>query len=346
MARKIPATIVTGFLGAGKTSLIRSLIEQAGTRRLAFIINEFGDLGIDRAIVEGCGLADCDEGDIVELANGCICCTVADDFLPTLSALIDRADPPEHIIIETSGLALPKPLVQAFNWPGVKTRVTVDGVIAVVDGPAVAAGLFVEDPARLAAQADADPSLAHDDPLAEVFSDQLACADLVVVNKRDRVADPAALAAELRAQLRPGVKLVVAEHGRVPPDILLGLAAASEDDLAVRPSVHDGLGEHDHDDFHSFVLRFGVLASPDRLIAALGEIVAGHGVLRIKGFLAVAGAPLRCVVQGVGDRCERYFDRPWKAGEPAGSALVVIGFKGLDEAAIRAALAPVVAQAA
>jgi cobalamin biosynthesis protein CobW len=345
MARKIPATIVTGFLGAGKTSLIRSLIEQAGSRRLAFIINEFGDLGIDRAIVEGCGIAGCDESTIVELANGCICCTVADDFLPTLSSLIDRADPPEHIIIETSGLALPKPLVQAFNWPSVKTRVTVDGVIAVVDGPAVAAGRFVDDPARLAAQAAADPSLDHDDPLAEVFSDQLACADLVVINKRDQLADSAGLAADLRARLRPGVKLVEAEHGRVPPSILLGLAAAAEEDLAVRPSIHDGLGAHDHDDFHSFVLRFGMLASPDGLVAKLIEIVAAHDVLRIKGFLAVAGAPLRCVVQGVGDRFERYFDRPWKTGEVKGSALVVIGFKGLDEAAIRGTLAPYLAPA-
>jgi cobalamin biosynthesis protein CobW len=342
MARKIPATIVTGFLGAGKTSLIRSLIEQAGPRKLAFIINEFGDLGIDRAIVEGCGMAGCDEDDIVELANGCICCTVADDFLPTLSALIDRDDPPEHIIIETSGLALPKPLVQAFNWPTVKTRVTVDGVIAVVDGPAVAAGRFVDDPTKLAAQAAADPSLDHDNPLEEVFTDQLACADLVIVNKRDQLQDPDALAADLRKALRPGVKLVAAEHGRVPPSVLLGLDAAAEDDLAVRPSIHDGLGEHDHDDFQSFVMTFGQLPSSDALIAKLGEIVATYDVLRVKGFVGIAGAALRCVVQGVGDRFERYFDRPWKPGEARTSALVVIGLKGLDEAGIRAALASVV----
>jgi cobalamin biosynthesis protein CobW len=346
MARKIPATIVTGFLGAGKTSLIRSLIAQAGARKLAFVINEFGDLGIDRELIRGCGLAECDEGSIVELANGCICCTVADDFLPTLAALLDRPEPPEHIIIETSGLALPKPLVQAFNWPSVKTRVTVDGVIAVVDGPAVASGRFAEDPARLAAQAEADPSLAHDDPLAEVFSDQLACADLVVLNKRDRMDNPAALAADLRARLRPGVKLVEAEHGSVPPAVLLGLAAAAESDLAARPSLHDNEATHDHDDFASFVLRFGAVAAPDRLVAALSDIVATHEVLRVKGFLAVPGSALRCVVQGVGDRFERYFDRPWNDGEARASALVVIGLKSIDEAAIRTALAPYLAPAA
>src|SRR5437763_5334531 len=183
--QRIPATIVTGFLGAGKTSLVRHLLANAGGHRLAIIVNEFGELGIDRELLLGCGLASCAEDDIVELANGCICCTVADDFLPTLERLLERPEPPEHIVIETSGLALPKPLVQAFNWPEVKSRVSVDGVIAVIDGPAVASGRFVEDPTRLAAQADADPSLAHDDPLAEVFSDQLACADLVVLNKCD-----------------------------------------------------------------------------------------------------------------------------------------------------------------
>src|SRR5881394_3082448 len=189
MARKIPATVITGFLGAGKTSLIRRLIEQANGRRLGFIINEFGDLGIDRSLIEGCGLEGCDADAIKELANGCICCTVADDFLPTMEALLDRPSPPEHIIIETSGLALPKPLVQAFNWPTMKARVTVDGVVAVVDGAAVAAGRFADDPVAIAAQRAADPSLDHDNPLAEVFDDQLACADLVVVNKLDLVAD-------------------------------------------------------------------------------------------------------------------------------------------------------------
>ena len=145
LAPKIPATVITGFLGAGKTTLIRHLIQNAGGKRFAFVINEFGDLGVDREVIRGCGYEDCKDEDIVELANGCICCTVADDFLPTIQALLDRADPPDHIIIETSGLALPKPLIKAFAWPEVKTRVTVDGVIAVIDGRALADGRLVAD---------------------------------------------------------------------------------------------------------------------------------------------------------------------------------------------------------
>src|SRR5229473_1700482 len=203
--KKIPATIVTGFLGAGKTSLVRHLIAQADGRRLAFVINEFGELGIDRELLLGCGIASCRAEDVVELANGCICCTVADDFLPTLQGLLDRAEPPDHIVIETSGLALPQPLVQAFNWPEVRSRVSVDGVIVVIDAAAVAAGRYADDPA---AQRAADQALGHDNPLEEVFGDQLACADLVILNKSDLL-DPLARATTrngLAARLRPAVK--------------------------------------------------------------------------------------------------------------------------------------------
>ncbi|MDP9096779.1 MAG: cobalamin biosynthesis protein CobW, partial [Pseudomonadota bacterium] len=186
---KIPATIVTGFLGAGKTTLVRQLLMNAGGRRIAVIVNEFGELGIDGEVLRACGIEGCDDEDIVELSNGCLCCTVAEDFIPTMQALLDRPNPPEHIVIETSGLALPKPLLKAFNWPGISSRVTVDGVIALVDAPAVAAGRFADDPAEVARQRAADPSLDHDNPLAEVFEDQLGAADLVVLNKANLLSE-------------------------------------------------------------------------------------------------------------------------------------------------------------
>lgn len=338
MSAKIPATIITGFLGAGKTSLIRHLIEQAQGRRLAFIINEFGDLGIDRGIIQGCGISDCDEDSIRELANGCLCCTVADDFLPTMESLIDRPNPPDHIIIETSGLALPKPLVTAFNWPTMKARVTVDGVITVIDGPAVADGRFADDPEEVARQRAADPSLDHENPLAEVFVDQLVCADLVVINKTDLLTGDAAsrVSGTLLAHMRPGVKAISASHGKLPIAVMLGLGAAAEDDLAQRASVHDAEEEHDHDDFESFVLPFGWVSDPDPLLARLSMVADVHDILRIKGFLAIKGAERRCVVQGVGGRFDRYFDRAWETGETPSSALVIIGKKGLDRAAISA----------
>src|SRR3954451_9893994 len=304
--RRIPATIVTGFLGAGKTSLVRHLLANAAGHRLAVIVNEFGELGIDRELLLGCGDTTCTEDDIVELANGCLCCTVADDFLPTLTWLIDRAEPPGHIVIETSGLALPKPLVQAFAWPEIRTRTTVDGVIAVIDAAAVASGRFADDPAAVARQRAADPAIDHDNPLEEVFTDQLACADLVILNKTDLL-DPdrlTELRRDLTARLRPGVKLVISEQGRVAPAVALGLAAAAEDDLAARPSLHELEGEHDHDDFQSFVVETGSLAVPDRLRPGLTAVIRAHDVLRVKGFLAVPNAGRRLVVQAVGDRVQ------------------------------------------
>ncbi len=339
-AGKIPTTVITGFLGAGKTSLIRHLLETANGRRLALIINEFGELGVDGEILESCGNDACTEDDIIELANGCICCTVADDFIPTMEALLARPEPPDHIVIETSGLALPKPLLQAFNWPEIRTRVTVDGVIAVIDAAAVEDGRFADDPDAVAAQRRADESLDHDNPLEEVYEDQLACADLVVLNKTDLLSAEALARTtrELGDRLRPQVKMVRAAHGAIDADILLGLGAAAEDDLAARPSHHDGEEEHEHDDFESFTVEIGEIASPEALAALLAPVIAAHDILRIKGFVAVAGRDMRLLVQTVGGRIQHYFDRDWRQGEARRGRLVVIGQSGLDRVAIATAI--------
>ena len=337
---KLPTTVITGFLGAGKTSMIRHLLETANGKRLALIINEFGDLGVDGEILKSCGIEGCAEDDVVELANGCICCTVADDFVPAMEALLNRDPPPDHIVIETSGLALPKPLIKAFNWPEIRTRVTVDGVVAVIDAEAVAAGRFAPDPIAVAAERRADASLDHDSPLEELFEDQLACADLVVLNKTDLL-DEAALGAvggELDAMLRPGVKLLRASRGNIDAGVLLGLGAAAEGDLDARPSHHDSAEDHDHDDFESFDVALGEVADPRALMARLKAAVAAHDVLRIKGFVAVAGKDMRLVVQGVGPRFSHYYDRDWGPAETRASRLVVIGESGLDRAAIAAAI--------
>jgi len=343
---KIPVTVLTGFLGAGKTSTIRHLLETANGKRLALIINEFGDLGVDGDIIKGCGIEGCAEEDILELANGCICCTVADDFLPTIEAILARPNPPDHIVIETSGLALPKPLVKAFNWPEVRTKVTVDGVIALVDGRAVADGLFAENPEALEAQRRDDPSLDHESPLEELFEEQLACADMVMVNKADLLDASARddVMGGIKSSLRPGVRLLEARHGRIDASILLGLNAAAESDLAARHSHHDGEGEdgdheHDHDDFFSFAVEMGEIASSDGLADRLTALIEEHEILRVKGFAAVSGKPMRLVVQGVGARLSTYFDRPWREEEKRSTNLVFIALAGIDEAAIRTACA-------
>ena len=338
---KVPCSIVTGFLGAGKTTLVRNLLERASGRRLAVIVNEFGDVGIDGEILKGCGDATCSEERIVELANGCICCTVADDFVPALEKLLGLAEPPEHILIETSGLALPKPLVQAFNWPAVASRVTVDGVIAVIDGAAVADGRFADNPEALIRQRMDDTVIDHDNPLEEVYEDQLLCADLIVLNKTDLMsaAELERVVGEIRSAVRRAVKVVETQGARLDPAVLLGLNAAAEADLAARPSHHDAEAEHDHDDFESFIIDIPAIERPEDIVQRLAEAANAHDILRVKGFADVKGKPMRLLIQGVGPRIQQQFDRAWRADERRQGRIVVIGQKGLDREAIARSIA-------
>jgi len=335
--RKVPVTVITGFLGAGKTSLIRNLLENANGRKLALIINEFGDLGVDADILKGCGDETCSEDDVVELTNGCICCTVADEFLPVMEALLARDAPPDHIIIETSGLALPQPLVKAFNWPGVKDRVTVDGVVTVVDAHAVAAGRVAADEAAIARQRQDDEALDHDSPIEELFEDQLRCADLVVLSKTDLVDENqiADVETAIAADTRHGARTIRSSIAGLPCDILLGLGARAEDDTEARMSHHELAGEqdHEHDDFDSFSMT---IEAPDRETAELRivQAMAVAGVLRIKGLVALAERATPLAIQGVGPRVESWF-----RGEPAQNPkLVVIGLADMDRRAIEKAL--------
>jgi len=352
MPAKIPATVVTGFLGAGKTTLIRHMLQNAQGKRIALIINEFGDLGVDGDILKGCGDEVCTEDDIVELSNGCICCTVADDFIPTMEALLARADKPDHIVIETSGLALPQPLVRAFNWPGISTKVTVDGVVTVVDGRAVHDGQFAHNVAAVDAQRARDENLDHETPLSELFEDQVACADMIVVNKTDLLdaSEAESLTGKLKSEARSGVQVVKASMGALPVDILLGQGIGAEGDLAARHEIHhhhhhdddeddhhDHAHEHGHDEFESFIVIRGEIADANAFAEQIADVIRAHNILRLKGFVAIKGKPMRLTLQAVGPRVDTYFDQPF-GDAPRETRLVVIGAAGLDHAAITDAL--------
>ncbi|WP_127902459.1 cobalamin biosynthesis protein CobW [Solirhodobacter olei] len=337
---KIPVTVVTGFLGAGKTTLIRHLMANPGGRRLAVLVNEFGSQGVDGEILKGCADESCPAENIVELANGCICCTVADEFLPTMEAILALPERPDHILIETSGLALPKPLLKAFDWPAIRSRITVDGVIALADAEAVAAGRFAPDPEAVQAQREADDSLDHDTPLGEVFEDQIACADLILLTKADLAGEAgiAAARAAIEAEAPRRIPMVPVRDGEVDPAVILGLNAAAEDDLAARPSHHDGADDHEHDDFDTIVVDLPEQASQEALVVAIEKLAAEQNILRVKGYVALAGKPMRLLVQAVGARVRCQFDRPW-GSLPRASQLVVIAERGdVDAARIRTAL--------
>jgi cobalamin biosynthesis protein CobW len=337
---KIPVTVITGFLGAGKTTLIRHLMQNPQGKRLAILVNEFGTVGVDGDILKSCADESCPVENIVELANGCICCTVADDFIPTIEALMALPQRPDHILIETSGLALPKPLLKAFDWPAIRSRITVDGVVTLADAEAVAAGRFAPDVAAVEAQRAADDSLDHETPLSEVFEDQLACADIVLLTKADLAGEDglAAARAAIEAELPRKLPMIAMTEGVIDPRVILGLNAAAEDDLAARPSHHDGHDDHEHEDFDSIVVDLPEVADPADLSARIQRLARELNILRVKGHVAVKGKPMRLLVQAVGERVRHQFDRPW-GDAPRRSQLVVIAeHDDIDEAAIRAVL--------
>lgn len=339
---KIPVTVITGFLGAGKTTLIRHLMQNPQGKRLAVLVNEFGTLGVDGDILKSCADENCPVENIVELANGCICCTVADDFIPTIEALMALPQRPDHILIETSGLALPKPLLKAFDWPAIRSRITVDGVIALADAEAVAAGRFAPDLAAVAAQRAADDSIDHETPLSEVFEDQIACADIVLLSKADLAGEAglAAARAVIEAESPRKLPIIAMSEGVIDPRLILGLGSAAEDDIAARPSHHDGHDDHEHDDFESLVIDMGEVSDPEALQAAIVRLAREQHVLRVKGYVAVTGKPMRLLVQAVGMRVRAQYDQPWGAVARL-TRLVVIGeHHHIDEPAIRAVLEP------
>lgn len=333
MAKKIPVTVITGFLGSGKTTLIRHLLTHNQGRRIAVIVNEFGELGIDGELLRSCQVCSDDEieapnTNIVELTNGCLCCTVQEEFLPTMQALIARRDDLDCILIETSGLALPKPLITAFRWPEIRTAATVDAVITVVDCDAVADGRFASDPAAVDALRLEDENLDHETPLQELFEDQLACADLVILNKADLVtAEQYQQTIDLINQELPrSVKIVTSDRGIVDVDTILGLNAAVEDHLEDRPSHHDTEEDHDHDDdINSINLILDRAFDPEQLRQKLENLVKEQEIYRIKGFVSVPNKPMRLVIQGVGSRFEQFYDRPWRTDERRQTKLVFIG---------------------
>ena len=351
---KIPATVVTGFLGSGKTTLLSTVLKQAAGKRIAVIVNEFGELDIDADLLRSCPL-DCDDDNesaelaagkngIYELANGCICCTVEEEFLPVMQELVARRDDIDHILIETSGLALPKPLVQAFNWPEIKQHCTVDAVITVIDGPAVAAGRFAHDTDKVEAQRLADEGLDHDPSLHELLDDQLSAADLVVVTKNDLLNDSQRqqVQAVVSARIPDAVKSLYISNGETRLDTLMGLDAAAEDRIDAVHNHHDHHHDHGHhhdhahDHFDSFVITLGEVDS-DKLQVLLQQLLAAHNIYRAKGFAALPGKPMRQVLQAVGERLDVHFDRLWAADEPRATSLVFIG-KGIEAAQITAVL--------
>ena len=333
---KIPVTILTGFLGAGKTTLIRNLILKNKSKKLAVIINEFGDLGVDGDIVKQCSDETCPEENILELANGCICCTVADDFIPTMKSLLEGQYIPEHILIETSGLALPKPLLKAFEWPEIRSRLTVDSVLAVVDAEAVVNGIFAPQMSTELEEKQNQTYVEHETPLSEVFEDQINCSDVVLLTKPDLVKNISDARNIIIKEMERNVPILEVQNGDIGADVILGVNAAAETDLDNRRSHHDGFDDHEHDDFDTFSISVPKILDVEKFKIVLETLIRKNDILRIKGFLRVESKPLNLLVQGVGKRLSVNFTDTKIPVENTGN-LVFIGEKGrIDQDVISA----------
>lgn len=335
---KIPVTILTGFLGAGKTTLIRNLILKNKSKKLAVIINEFGDLGVDGEIVKQCSDETCPEENILELANGCICCTVADDFIPTMKSLLEGQYLPEHILIETSGLALPKPLLKAFEWPEIRSRLTVDSVLAVVDAEAVVNGIFAPQMSTELEEKQNQTYVEHETPLSEVFEDQINCSDVVLLTKPDLVENISDARNIIIKEMERNVPILEVQNGDIGADVILGVNAAAETDLDNRRSHHDGFDDHEHDDFDTFSITVPKILDVEKFKIVLETLIRENDILRIKGFLRVESKPLNLLIQGVGKRLSVNFTDTKIPVENTGN-LVFIGEKGrIDQDVISAYL--------
>jgi G3E family GTPase len=321
MADRVPVTVLTGFLGSGKTTLLNYILTEQHGKRIAVIENEFGEIGIDDALV-----IDAEE-EIFEMNNGCICCTVRGDLIRILGNLMKRRDKFDHILIETTGLADPAPVAQTFFVdPEVESALSLDAIVTLVDAKHILQHLDDEKPEGVENEA----------------IEQIAFADRILVNKVDLVDHEELAEVERRIRaVNAMAEIIPTSFAKVDLDRILSVGAFDlTRTLEVDPAFLDE-GEHQHDlTVTSVGIEMEGDLNVDRLNKWLGKLLGEKGVdiFRMKGILSVKGESERFVFQGVHMLFDGKPDRPWRPDEPRVNRMVFIG-RNLDRAELESSFA-------
>jgi G3E family GTPase len=301
MSDKIPVTVITGYLGAGKTTLLNRILSEKHDKNYAVIVNEFGEIGIDGALVVGA------DEDIFEMSNGCICCSVRGDLIETIDKLLKSDRPIDNIIIETTGLADPAPVAQTFlQEEFVRSKTQLDAILTLVDAKHILVELEASREAK----------------------EQIAFADILLLNKVDLVDNLDAVKTALRS-INPLAKIFETKHSEIDLNLILSQNAFALDRTLVKDP--DFLSHHHHhhhdDDVQSFSLETDKPMDRQKFSMWMQWVLEHFGMdmLRTKGIISFAGDDERFVVQGVHQLIEGVAQRPWGEGEKRVSQLVFIG---------------------
>ena len=308
---RIPVTILTGFLGAGKTTLLNYILKEQRDYKFAIIVNEIGEIGIDGQLVENA------REEILQMNNGCICCTVRKDLVKSIQGLIKRGGF-DYLLVETTGIADPSPVAQTFlNIPQLQQYVQLDSIITVVDAEQVFKQLAE----------------------VETVGEQIVMADFLLLNKTDLVDEAQLLRVEERlTELNPHAQIFRTNQSQVNLKEVLDMAAFDVDrKLAIDPRFLDELNQRHHHEIGSCAFTFEQPFGVERFEAFVADLSLNAKIFRSKGFISIAGNPRRALFHGVNNRFTIFWDRIWEKDETRTSQMVFIG-KDLDAEAIRCSL--------